>query len=313
MHRAGALERSVQRSRRSLGEDECKPPLLQHVSDDVLRELAAALANSLRPSLAVAFASTCHGIHDVLHGSSVLEDLREKYEKSLRLCEKAGWHCADVREAACLALASRGLTEEDTASMRILIESAPNLAQLYLFSNQIGVDGMRAFSSALDCGAMANIKCLGLGSNSIGDAGMIALCSALADGALANLVSLVLASNGIGNLGLEALSAALDGGALAHCEYLDLCHNVIGAGVGFSAALSRGALSRCEWLDLSLNQIDDAGFVALAEALVQGALPAQFCGVDLKYNAATESGKRALRAATKERPWLRVDLGYHFA
>ena len=58
-----------------------------------------------------------------------------------------------------------------------------SLQRLLLSHNQIGDEGMKAFSSALSSGSLASLETLGLLNNQIGDEGMKAFSSALSSGA----------------------------------------------------------------------------------------------------------------------------------
>jgi Ran GTPase-activating protein (RanGAP) involved in mRNA processing and transport len=89
------------------------------------------------------------------------------------------------------------------------------LAQdLHLYNNNIGDDGMIAFSDAISKGAMAKLTYLGLSTNQIGNEGMQALSSAIANGAMAKLTYLSLRENQIGNEGMQALSSAIANGSM---------------------------------------------------------------------------------------------------
>jgi hypothetical protein len=55
----------------------------------------------------------------------------------------------------------------------------PNLIRLDLRNNQIGDEGMKAFSTAISSGSMGALEVLNLSVNQIGDAGLRALAGAI--------------------------------------------------------------------------------------------------------------------------------------
>jgi hypothetical protein len=65
----------------------------------------------------------------------------------------------------------------------------------YLGSNQIGDEGMEAFSTAISSGALASLEVLYFYDNQIGDEGMKAFSTAISSGALASLQELYLHKN----------------------------------------------------------------------------------------------------------------------
>ncbi|EOD19164.1 hypothetical protein EMIHUDRAFT_118138 [Emiliania huxleyi CCMP1516] len=92
--------------------------------------------------------------------------------------------------------------------------AAPDLKELYLGYNQIGVDGCKALAAALGKeGAAPRLEELYLSYNKIGDEGCEALTAALKEGAVPRLKMLYLEGNTIGEKGCKALAAALVEGA----------------------------------------------------------------------------------------------------
>ena len=91
------------------------------------------------------------------------------------------------------------------------------LQALGLSRNQIGDEGMQAFSAAISSGSMGSLQQLWLGRNAIGDAGMIAFADALKSpiGFMGGLQALGLSRNQIGDEGMKAFSAAISSGSLA--------------------------------------------------------------------------------------------------
>jgi Leucine-rich repeat (LRR) protein len=135
---------------------------------------------------------------------------------------------------------------------------------------------MRAFSNALDSGALASLLRLDLGWNHIGSLGMRYL-SRYPGTILANCQELHLSGNGIGDLGMQAFSGTLVVGGvptLAHCQKLYFDSNSISdTGMeAFSEALSSGALPAVTFLSLSYNQLGDDGVTAFLYACAGGAL-----------------------------------------
>ena len=72
------------------------------------------------------------------------------------------------------------------------LEENVTLLTLLLSHNQIGDEGIKAFSTALASGALGSIETLSLASNQFGDEGMKSLASAIASGAMGKLGYLVI-------------------------------------------------------------------------------------------------------------------------
>ena len=70
--------------------------------------------------------------------------------------------------------------------------SLANLTRLDLTDNQIGDEGMKAFSTSITSGALGKLTYLNLGSNQIGDEGIKAFSAAIARGSLGNLETLMI-------------------------------------------------------------------------------------------------------------------------
>jgi Leucine-rich repeat (LRR) protein len=152
--------------------------------------------------------------------------------------------------------------------------SLANIVDLRLGDNQIRYTGMDAFANAIkptgeSPGALDALTHLELGRNEIGDEGIKAFSLALSSGALASLQKLYLNNIQIGDAGMKDFSAALSSESRTKLALLDLGGNQIGmAGmIDFSAALFSGALANLTNLLLSANQIGDEGMIAFAEAL----------------------------------------------
>ena len=75
---------------------------LIHVSDDEIEVVFGALADSLAPHVAVALASTCHGLRAPT--AAALAELRRRHEAVKALCakEEEGTHWTEVRDAEVL-------------------------------------------------------------------------------------------------------------------------------------------------------------------------------------------------------------------
>ena len=71
---------------------EAPPFLLTHLNDDELEVIAGALADLLAPRVAVALASTCHGLRAPT--AAALAELKRRHEAVKALCakEKHGPH-----------------------------------------------------------------------------------------------------------------------------------------------------------------------------------------------------------------------------
>ena len=76
--------------------------LLTHLSDDEIEVVFGALAESLAPHVAVALASTCHGLRAPT--AAALVELRRRHEAVKALCAKEynGTHWTAVRDAEML-------------------------------------------------------------------------------------------------------------------------------------------------------------------------------------------------------------------
>ena len=265
------------------------PPLsrvefLQHCPNDVLFAILGHLLDPVSPRAAAFFASTCKDAR--AFSRSALTELKgdahavrsfykvvrraNKLTKLSKLSSRTRLNARDVLENNHLA--QQGLW---IACARGLLA---NLKWLTLTGNQIGDEGMHAFSSALAKGALPNLKELNLLKNEIGDAGVSALADACARGALERLLVLDLRTNQVGDAGCIALATACASGALANLTELHLFQ----------------------------NQIGDAGITALASACASRAL-ASIAFIDLDRNKATETGKKAMRDVANARKF-RVDL-----
>ena len=145
------------------------------------------------------------------------------------------------------------------------------LLEIILLSRcQIGDTGFTALASACASGSLRALKTLYLTSNEIGDEGMKAFAAAM--GSLAGLTTLRLNNNKIGDEGMKAFAAA--SGSLEALEDLDLSGNNIGD-VGmteFSRAISSGSLKTLKALYLGGNQIGDAGMTDLSRAIANGSM-----------------------------------------
>jgi len=143
-----------------------------------------------------------------------------------------------------------------------------SLNYLRLHNNQIGDEGMKAFSTAIASGALANLTFLSIAGNQIGDAGMSEFSRAIASGSLGKLEKLNLYNNRIGNEGMKAFSTAIASGSLGDLQELWLNNNQIGdEGMkAFSSAIASGSLAKCKTFTMSSNPGSDAPIKkALAE------------------------------------------------
>ena len=100
-----------------------------------------------------------------------------------------------------------------------------SLTELMLAGNQIGDEGMMAFSTSIASGSLASLEQLGLQSNQIGDEGMKAFSTALSSGSLASLKGISLNGNQIGHEGMKAFSTSLSNGSLNSLTNLYLHNN----------------------------------------------------------------------------------------
>jgi hypothetical protein len=166
------------------------------------------------------------------------------------------------------------------ASAKLLFDaiastSLANFTSIEMSYNNIGDEGMKAFSSAIASGSLANLQQLVLSAVRIGHDEMAAFSAAIASGSLAKLEQLHLGYTRIGDKGMKAFSNAIASGSLANLKELDLGGNQIGDGgmKAFSTAIASGSLANLKVLDLSPNQIGDAGMAAFADAVASGSLP----------------------------------------
>ena len=100
--------------------------LLNHLNDDELEVIARRLADSLEPQVAVALASTCHGLRAPT--AAVVAELRQRHEAAKALCRKAGTSCAAVGEATELVWQAKGLTVADCTALANVIATQDGVA-----------------------------------------------------------------------------------------------------------------------------------------------------------------------------------------
>ena len=121
---------------------------------------------------------------------------------------KVGTNEEAVRQATNLNWRSKGLNADDGKAIACLISSGSldKLTWLGLWDNQIGDEGIKAFSSALSS-ALATLTWLDLDSNQIGDEGMKAFSGALSSGALGSLLELEIGNNPASNSAKDTMKA----------------------------------------------------------------------------------------------------------
>ena len=226
------------------------PAFLQtHLSDDEIEVVFGAVVDSLAPHVAVALASTCHGLR--VPTVVALAELRRRHEaaKALMRKERNGKSCAAVGEARQLNWDQKGLTVADCTALGDVVAThgLPRLVTLNLSINYFGAEGMQALAEGLGSGALPSLTRLILTSNDIGESGASALGAALGRGALPRLQELLLGANSLGSAGLIELAPGLR--ARPQLEKLWLNNNgnrrrrrgrPRGAGRG-RAAVARGA------------------------------------------------------------------------
>lgn len=177
-----------------------------------------------------------------------------------------------------------------------------NLKDLRLHHNQIDDEGMKAFTKAIGSGSLGALKLLILSDNQIGDEGM----KSIASGSLGALQVLLLAENQIGNDGMIALAKALEPndkfpmGSLAKLTHLGISSNQIGdEGIkAFSSAIGSGALGSLVELNLYNNRIGNEGMKAFSTAIASGSL-GSLKRLFLFYNVIGDAGMAAFAEALK--------------
>ena len=201
-------------------------------------------------------------------------------------CIHLGWLRGGASTVKYLDLCALDVGDDVLIVLSRPILALTTLEGLNLNRNQIGDEGMMAFSGALSSGSLGSLAYLNLDNNRIGDAGMIAFANAIKPtdeipmGALASLKELSLWGNEIGDSGMIAFADAIKPtdeipmGSLDTLTWLNLDVNQIGdEGMkAFSSALSSGSLVSLTYLDLSNNRIGDEGTRALSSVLISGAL-----------------------------------------
>ena len=269
------------------------------LSHDEMGVVFEALADSLAPHVAVALASTCHGLR--VPTAAVVAELRRRHEAARALLRKAGTSCAAVGEARQLNWNKKGLTVADCTALADVIATSGllRLERLYLGANRFGAEGLQALAEGLGGGALPSLTYLSLSGNDIGDAGASALGAALGRGALPRLQHLHLHGNDLSSAGLIALAPGLR--ARPQLKFLGFrCNGIGDDGVAALVAPGEGVLPSLEELHLTTNQVTDAGCSALVAALSSGAVPS-LKKIFLSDYPSTGAARAAVRAALANR------------
>ena len=279
---------------------------LSKLSGDEQGIILGQLCNALEPRLAVYFSSTNSGLR-VLLTPALLQQLRAEHETAAALCRKLGTSCKELREEMDVTWIGRGLSTADLVTLGTLGSVLPALKWLTVieYSGAAGPDGVQRLAEGLGAGALPAVHHITFAGIHVGDAGASALAAALGLGALPRLTTLSLVDAAIGDAALAALAPALwQRPALAA---LNLRGNPFGD-EGLAALVAppplpagalpppTGGLKKLKRLHLVGTQVSDAGCVALASALDNGALPT-LEELTLDDTPASAAAKEAVQAA----------------
>ena len=124
-----------------------------------------------------------------------------------------------------LGLSHRGIFDELMIVLAHTMGSMGKLAYLYLYGNQIGDEGMVAFSAAISSGSLRALESLDLSSNQNGDVGMIEFSRSIPIGSLRALTYLDLEQNQIGDPGMIEFSRSIAIGSLPALALVELDNN----------------------------------------------------------------------------------------
>ena len=209
---------------------------LAEVSEDVLLLVGEACSSPLAPKDLAHLATTSCQILTMLRPK--LNELRGFRAELRALFSKARSppQVSSLAEQKSLVWCHCVLAPADITVFGRLLRSGAlwSLTELMLAGNQIGDEGMMAFSTSIASGSLASLETLGLHNNKIGDEGMKVFSTALSSGVLASLQTLWLSRNQIGDEGMKAFSGALSSGAMGSLQKLYLNGNQIG-GAGMAA------------------------------------------------------------------------------
>jgi hypothetical protein len=120
---------------------------------------------------------------------------------------------------------------------------------------KLGCEGMNAMCSAIEMGALPQLRLLRLSSHLIGDVGFTTFCRSISNGSVGALTLLKLSNNMISNAGMIEFSRSINTGSMGKLKWLDLSDNRIGdAGIfSLSNAMGKGSLASLEWLYINNN------------------------------------------------------------
>ena len=308
------------------GDEDDSRCLLLALSHDELGVIFDGLADPLQPVVAVALSSTCKGLRTPLLAALLV--LRQRHERAKALGLKggnnvqlvagsSGWRpspmtCADLRDAEVLEwpLSSGpiGLTNDDMATLGLVLPWMPKLKKLYLNQSNLCDASLQALCNGLGRGAAPSLRMLSLNLNKLGPVGAEALAAALRRGAMPKVEKLCLGGNIIGDQGVAALAPALK--KLPALGTLDLGECGIGdAGVAsLLHNLGKDDFKGLKELYLDENALTDVGCATVVTALKGGALPAieALCHPDADDDAmfsddASEEACAAVNEAIKQR------------
>jgi len=287
------------------GADEEAAVALSKLSDELILIIFSKLYNIAEisdtrlahyPGDAVAFSSASSELR-VLTKAELLQ-LRKAWLEAFATRTTGKRSYKKLSHAKSVQCVRTGVSADELATLGTLCGILPKLQDLRLI--EPASDGVQRLTEKLGAGAMPAVTLLRLGGMHVGDSGATALAAALGRGALPRLKTLQLNHAAIGDEGLVALAPALR--RLPALETLNLSSNPFGdAGLqalvepprpllggllggqlgGLLGGLAArrapppiGALAELKALYLGSTQITEAGWTALAAALVSGALPA---------------------------------------
>jgi len=160
---------------------------------------------------------------------------------------------------------------------------------------------LRHHDMAVVCALWRSVRSVFLRFGNLGDRGLASLAACVRGGALPSLTGLSLRDTSVGDSGIQALAAALCDGALPALQTLSITQNGPRLGdaslVALAEAATSGVLASLKKLQLFENGISDAGALALADAIADGAALPSLESLDLDYNEIRGGGLQALAAA----------------
>ena len=158
-------------------------------------------------------------------------DLKKRTRIQRRLQRGGGKFDAEIanaREIKVLSLPGKSITDADIPEIVTALKTILDLKKLYLYTNDIGVEGARRLATVL--WKLTSLDTLALSANNLGDEGARHIATALVH--MTKLEHLSFSNNGIGDVGAREIAKALP--RLTILSSLDLSSNIL-TGIGATA------------------------------------------------------------------------------